>query len=197
MDEPETILRAELDPGEHLLWVGRSRRGILYRSSDCLVILFGLIWLGFFLFLVGHAILYPSPYLPHWWLDLFFGILFVLFGLFLSIGLVLLDACARWTTCYGVTNERVIIVVRLWGKTVKSIELDILEKVTLRERKDGSGEILLGETRPKGLWPAPEESSFPYWRIPSLLEVPADARRVVGIIRGAMRAIRIRSLDPD
>jgi hypothetical protein len=61
------------------------------------------------------------------------GIPFVLVGLYLIIGRFFADAYLRARTCYGVTDQRVLIVTNLWNLQVKSVSLRTLGDISLRE----------------------------------------------------------------
>jgi hypothetical protein len=47
---------------------------------------------------------------------------------------------------YALTDERIIIVTRAFGRQVKSLTLSALSETSLRERDDRSGTITLGPT---------------------------------------------------
>ncbi len=153
-----TVISQQLTGGERLVWSGRPRGGIRFRGADIFFVPFSLIWCSFAIFwevmasaptAAGHgrpgnvAFVFPI-----------FGVPFVLVGLYFVFGRFLADARMRAKTCYGVTNERIVIVSQFFGKRVKSLNLRTLNDITLSERGDGSGVITFGPTQPYGRWAA-------------------------------------------
>ena len=120
-----------------------------------------------------------------------FGLPFVAVGLYLIIGRFFVDAWARSRTCYGVTNERVIILSGILSRQTKSLQLRTLTDITLTERGDRSGTITFGPTPPMsgfsggGSWPG----STRY--LPPAFDLIESAKQVYDVIRNAqMKAVR-------
>jgi len=127
----EERLRRDLGPGEHVLWRGRPRQGLLLRRADWFSIPATLVWNGVMVYVVSHA---PS---------VIFAIPPVLVGLYLLIGRFLADAVLRRRMLYALTNERVWMIRReLFGVTSKSLHLRSVD-LELEERPDGSGTLML------------------------------------------------------
>jgi len=140
-DEPEDVLKVELAPREQLVWAGRPRLGIVLRRSDVSAIPFSLMFGAFAIFWETMAIWErKSPFLVVW------GIPFLLIGLHLMFGRFFADAWQRERTYYGVTTERVLVVVvsSLFGRRVRSLPLHTLSDISLDEHRDGSGVITFG-----------------------------------------------------
>jgi hypothetical protein len=148
----ETILRADLIPSERLLWAGRARQGLRWRGVD-----WKLIWhvsaSGVFLVIlvvytwsVGDV---PSrtPFLARtqWFFTPVMLVIMLAHACLFFRGWWL---AARWrkTTCYGVSNERILIIVaRGRWRYVKFAYLYNLAKVTKVEHANGSGWLGFGE----------------------------------------------------
>ncbi len=140
----------ELNSGERLLWKGRPRGGIRFRSQDLFLIPFSLVWAGFVFFAVFAAFHQPSrngvatsaliPLIP-----------FVLIGLYILVGRFFVDAMMRARTEYALTDRRAIIVSGLSSRNIKSIDLRSTSEISLSERPDKSGTITFGAT-PFGGW---------------------------------------------
>jgi hypothetical protein len=137
--EIEQLLTRELSGGERLLWSGRPRQGLMLRSSDTVVIPFSLMWGGFAIFWEATVIKQGGSIFMMFW-----GIPFVVVGLYMIAGRFFIDARVRRRTAYGVTNERVVIVSGLVKSSVKSLSLRSLADMSLEEREDGSGTITFG-----------------------------------------------------
>ena len=106
-----------------------------------------------------------------------FGALFVLIGLYIVAGRLLLDAWIRRGIYYAVTDKRVLILRSAPFSKFSALSLDQLPGVDLSERADGRGTIRFGQAVP--YW---TESGFYGWT-PSLDPVPqfiaiADARKL-------------------
>ncbi len=134
----ERELMRVLGEGEELLWTGRPKKGLVLRRSDAIMIPFSLVWCGFAIFWVMISMTMGAPML-----FTMFGIPFVLIGLYLVVGRFFADARKRAITIYALTRERVIIRDGLLNTTLKSISIKSLTDITLEQRPDGSGTILL------------------------------------------------------
>ncbi|MGH2558707.1 MAG: hypothetical protein ACRDJH_06555 [Thermomicrobiales bacterium] len=167
-------IRAEIVPGERLLWCGRPRGGIHFKREDIFLTLFFLVWTGFSLTAVisfvsrrEGVIVVPA--------------LFALVGLYMLVGRYPVDAWRRSTTAYGLTNRRAIIVHGLFGPDVRSLPLHTLAEITLRERCDRSGTITcLGNTP---AWHRTNNQGMP--KKGSLFRMIVDARHVHDLLLDA------------
>lgn len=131
-------VKAEMQPGESLLWAGRPGSAALARSRQK-SFWFGLLFLGFSVFWevavgLGH-VAYPRPLL------LLCGIPFILVG----VGLVLYAPASFWLArrmAYAVTDRRVLILGGFpRGRTESFWPVD-LNPLEVIERVDGHGDII-------------------------------------------------------
>lgn len=152
-DEPEHQIEPELEPNERLLWAGRPRQGVLLRGYDLYVISLGLLSCGFAIFLETAAILGGAPFFLMFW-----GIPFLLMGLYMVVGRFWIDARQRANTYYGVTNERVIIISGLFRRSVDWLLIDVIKDMSVTVRSDGIGTVTLGRRSPWNLWMIGPES---------------------------------------
>lgn len=179
---PEQRLARELTSGERLLWSGRPRQGLLFRANDAFLIPFSLMWCGFALFWEGSVLTSDSPGFFKLW-----GIPFVIVGLYMVFGRFIVDIRQRRSTVYGVTSSRVIIVTKLLTESVQSIRLQGLSEISLSERADGSGNIVLGPTPTANAFATPSWSRQGQSSSPTLEGIP-QARVVHDLIRQAQQA---------
>lgn len=190
MIDPHSEITRELDSDEKLLWSGRPRHGILFRSYDIFMIPFSIFWLGFAIFwMVGASgALWASDgeseVTSFNYIFPLFGLPFVAIGLYMAIGRFWVDKAMREKTAYGVTNQRVIIRSGLFSRSVQSLNLRTLSDVSLKEKNDGSGTVNLGPSNPmygmfEGMnwWPGMVQ-----YQPPSFDSIP-DAKSVYNIIR--------------
>src|SRR5581483_2783264 len=136
---PEQLIEGNLTQNEKVLWIGRPKQGIAFRSSDAFMIPFSILWCGFAFFWEGAAVMTDAPLLFKLW-----GIPFVLIGLYITIGRFLFDARMRASTAYAVTNERAIVATVSKKQKIRSIDLRGNTDVNLEEKSDGSGNIAIG-----------------------------------------------------
>jgi Bacterial PH domain len=152
-------IRAELSPGEQVVWSGQPLQGITLRGSDAFAIPFSLLWAGFAVFWLFSAARSGAP-LPF----VLFGVPFVLVGVYIVIGRFFVEAKQREKTFYALTPQRIIIASGLFSRKVKSLPLKTLAEISLSEQSDGTGTISFGTEHPMAAmfngmssWPGAEQ----------------------------------------
>jgi hypothetical protein len=175
-------LERQLSAGETLIWNGRPKQGLMLRPSDALLIPFSLLWGGFALFWEAGVVADGAPFFFMLW-----GIPFLIVAAYITVGRFFVDAYIRAKTSYGVTNERVLIIAGLFSRTVKTLPLQTLSEISLRQYADGSGTITFGPEMPSAswyrgfAWPGMEQRLTPaFERIP-------EAKQVYELVRKAQR----------
>jgi len=186
--ERDLLLAREITGDERLLWSGEPKQGLMLRLSDALMIPFSLLWGGFAVFWEWSVLRGHTPIFFALW-----GVPFVLMGLYIVAGRFFADAALRRKTVYAVTNQRVIIVSGLFKPSIKSLNLRSLYDISLQERSDGTGTVILGPSGPLGAfagtsWPASRRQLSP-----PALEGIRDARLVYNKIREAQKSLTIQS----
>jgi hypothetical protein len=149
-------VRAELQDGERLVWLGQPRLDLYSRATGCLVIfgifftLFALVWVAMALG-IGFAVFEGAPgragvagVLPA-----IFSVCGLPFGL---VGIVMLTSPLWYKklgarVVYGLTDRRAILwEPRLFGgATVRSFTASGLGQMTRVENADGSGSLVFSE----------------------------------------------------
>jgi hypothetical protein len=110
---------------------------------------FSLLWGGFAIFWEASVLRTSGPnsaFMSIW------GIPFVLMGLYMIVGRFFVDAHICGKTFYGLSNRRAIIISGLFSKTTNSLPLRTLTDVSLQERSDRTGTILLGRPQQYSSW---------------------------------------------
>lgn len=139
--EIENELRSNLSSGEKLIWTGKPKTGIMFRSSDAFLIPFSLLWCGFAIFWESNAIQTEVDYFFILW-----GIPFVLIGLYFTVGRFFIDSKKRENTIYGITSDRIIIKTGIFSSEITSLNIRTLTDLTINQKGDNSGTITLGPT---------------------------------------------------
>ena len=137
----ENELKPNLSSDEKLIWTGRPKTGIVFRSSDAFLIPFSLLWGGFAIFWETSVIATGAPFFFKLW-----GIPFVLVGLYITVGRFFVDAKKRANTIYGITSDRIIIKSGIFSQDIKSLNIRTLSDITISQKADNSGSITLGAT---------------------------------------------------
>lgn len=146
---PQNQIAQVLDAGESLIWSGAPRQRLVLRPNDAYLIPFSLLWGGFAITWEASVLRMGEPnaaFMSIW------GVPFVLMGLYLIAGRFFVDARMRARTFYGLTDRRAIIISGLFSRTINSLPLRTLSDISLQERADRSGTILLGRPQPHSAW---------------------------------------------
>jgi len=126
-------------PGERLIWDGAPATGVVFTARDAFLIPFSALWLGFVIFWIVGVLTHGGGAFA------LFGVLFLVIGLFFTIGRFALDAWLRGGTRYGLTDRRILIVRTRPSTDFTSIELDRLPQIRVSERPNGTGTIRFGQ----------------------------------------------------
>jgi hypothetical protein len=194
LESPGSTLAAYLDANERLLWSGQPRGGIVFRGMDFFFIPFSLVWGGFAIFWEAMVLtMIPKNAGPIAFIFPIFGLPFVIAGLYIIFGRFFVDARSRARACYGVTNERIIILSGLFSQQLKSLQLRTLTDVSLSQRNDGSGNITFSQSHlmnvfmPPGSWLGSGRYSLPSF------ELIENAKGVYDVIRSAQKSAGTRT----
>jgi len=171
----------ELIKGEELLWHGRPGGGIRFRRLDIFLGPFGLMCGS------GVILIMVDMVSSGVWVQ---GVPFLILGLYLMFGRFLFDLYRRKNTIYALTNSRLLIIQNVRTKKVKSINLSFVRKVGIREKKNGSGTIMIDpKTFPFIFMDTKNISPWAFWNggplVPSL-EYISDVKKVYNLLLSAI-----------
>lgn len=127
-------LQKHINKRDKIIWAERPKQGIIFRSSDVFLIPFSFAWGGFAIFWEVMVLATGAPIFMA-----FFGIPFVLIGLYLIVGRFFHDMYIRREMIYGLTEKQIIIKR---GDKLRFVDLSSLTDMQLSTKKDGSGSIL-------------------------------------------------------
>ncbi len=167
-----TELQQHLDTNEKLIWAGRPKTGIVFRTSDIFLIPISLIWCGFAIFWFLKALTSGAPFFFP-----MFGIPFIIIGLIFVFGRFIIDAKHRERTYYGLTDDRIIIKSGVYKKSIKSFNIRTLSDIEYDEKSDGSGTIHIGPKNPMMIW-GNGMSWWPGIKATPSLDLIQDVRKV-------------------
>src|SRR5690242_8986453 len=88
-------------PRERILWTGRPKQGFALHAMDVFLIPFSLVWIGFVITMLAAVMNSPTPGPPDVML-----IVFLLLGLYFTVGRFIHDAALRRRTTYALTEQR-------------------------------------------------------------------------------------------
>lgn len=176
-----TPFSGRLLPGEQLVWSGSPAAGVIFTSRDAFLIPFSALWLGFVVFWIVGVLASGGGAFA------LFGVIFLVAGVFLTIGRFALDAWLRGGTSYGLTDRRILILRKRPFVDFTSIELDRLPQVRISERANGTGTIRFGQ--PASLFGPGAGLSM--WTpsldpVPQFLAIP-EARKVFDLVQRSGR----------
>lgn len=155
-EKPESIIQAELEDSEQLLWAGQPKQGVTLRGSDAFMIPISLMWGGFAIFweVLALSIFFSAEETPPLGAIIFplFGLPFVVVGLYMIFGRFIVDSKRRRKTFYGLTDQRIIVISGLFSRKIKSMNLRTLSDISLSEKSDRTGTITFGPIHPMSAW---------------------------------------------
>jgi hypothetical protein len=189
-NQEQQIIKSEISSSEQLLWFGRPRQGLIFRSSDIWGIPLTLLYLCFLAALSHHLWSTASEEFIDLYIIVLAGV-FIIFGLYLVIGRFFVDLLQRKKISYGITNERIVIVSGVFSQETNFVNLEGLAEIDIVEDSNGFGTIIFGRDKMddsynKWLW---EEDRIPVIRAPKFRDIP-NAKNVHEIIRNAQKLLR-------
>jgi hypothetical protein len=143
-----------LAQNEVLLWSGRPRQEIAFRTSDLVLVPLSLLWGGLGMawgaqqLFMALLLLRDDPGLALAVAGS--GACFAGVGLMAIAGRFWVDAYRRTRTFYGLTDRRIIIASEALGRSVKSVPLGRLERVWITDWRKGRATLRLGGATPLG-----------------------------------------------
>jgi hypothetical protein len=126
--------------GERVLWSGGPQRQPGFDSADAVAVPVSLVWCAFAIFWEFGVVNSGAPIFALIW-----GIPFILFGVYLVVGRLVVRALQLRSTTYAVTNRRVIETIRRPRPRVTEAYLRNLPPPVVKMRDDEAiGSIAFG-----------------------------------------------------
>jgi hypothetical protein len=143
--ELEDKVRRELESGERILWMEQPIPRYFTAVSTG-AFLFAIPWTAFAIFWICGASGFKLPDFSKDGFSFFplFGLPFVLIG----IGMLSSPLWAyrkAFNTVYVITDRRAITIDAGWTTTIRSYPPDQLQNIHRKEKRDGTGDVVLGQ----------------------------------------------------
>ena len=132
-------VRSLLRPAENVLWFGQPENVRLLSKEDFFLIPFSLVWCGFVWFALISCLRSEVP-----WPVMLFLIPFIIIALYLLPGRFVVLYLQQRNLQYALTSQRLI---QKQGKSIKTVELELLPLMNMDLREDGTGTIFFGQRR--------------------------------------------------
>lgn len=173
--------------GEHVVWWGQPKQGLMLSAADIFLIPFSLLWGGFAIF--WNAMVWLAPLQnegagPDFFFKIF-GLPFLFIGLYLIAGRFFHDAYIRKRLLYAITNQRILVLNK---SKLTSFDIRRLPRLELSEKRDGTGTLAFeasimpwGSMNGFGWWLPAADGSAKFMQI-------QDPRKVYELIRSLSQA---------
>lgn len=165
-------IRRWLVADEHILWEGKPDIGAYSLRGSWYLIPFSLLWGGFAIFWEATAIASHAP--PFF---LIWGVPFVLVGLYMIFGRILVARREARNTTYAITDRRILIASGAFRPSFTALELRNLPGAKVDEDRRGTGSITFGATSGFQMPPGWPTMGAMYARTPAFIAI-SDVRRV-------------------
>jgi hypothetical protein len=119
--------------GERLLWSGGPQRQPVFDGADAVAVPVSLVWCAFAIFWEFGVVSSGGPIFMWIW-----GIPFIMFGVYLVVGRLVVRALQLRSTTYAVTNRRLIETIRRPRLRVTEAYLRNLPPPVVKIRDDGA-----------------------------------------------------------
>lgn len=146
MEEP---FRDELRKDEKILWTGGPDPKVLFTVADLFFLPFGLIWTGMLVWMLSGIVSGPGGNSSSAPPPLWFFIPFMAAGFWILIGRFMYKVWKKKRTHYAVTDKRILIVTRSFGKHVRTAYLNTIPGITRSIGAKGIGTVRFGNS---SLW---------------------------------------------
>jgi hypothetical protein len=165
-------IRGYLLPGERVLWQGKPNIGAYSLRGAWYAIPFSILWGGFAIFWEVSVLASGGPIFFALW-----GVPFVLIGLYMIFGRILVARREARNTAYAITDQRVLILTGAFRRSFVELDLVNMPGAELSEGRNGAGSIQFGgggaQLRMPPGWP-----SMGAYRNPPAFQAIDDVRRV-------------------
>jgi len=138
------VFQQELLDGEEILWMGQPDKWRFFISQDWFTIPFSLFWCAIIIPLFwseiarGNVIVF---FIPHVWI-----------GFYMLFGRYIFKFLRKTHTYYAVTNQRILILGRLFGRSLQAFSLFQAPTLSKYVGWGSVGTIVFESPEPKSWW---------------------------------------------
>lgn len=137
LPEAKQVFKDHLTGKEQILWASPPKQGLQFRNSDKYMIPFSLLWCATVVIWERFTLSMGELGTAMAW----FGVPFVLVGLYLLVGRFFMDAFIRKNTFYALTSKKILVKTGRWNSSIDQFPLKTIERISLEPGKGGSGSI--------------------------------------------------------
>jgi len=143
----QELFQEELIKDEHIMWTGQPDTSVVFTRADIFLIPFSLFWGGFAIFWEVTVLFArnkagggPPAFFA------LFGMIFVVLGLHFILGRFIWKNFKKKRTYYAVTNKRVIVLTKTFGKNIQAEFIDRIPGINKSIRSNGIGTVRFGNS---------------------------------------------------
>jgi len=180
-DRAEAVIKAQLGPGEELLWSGASRED-RFAKITAVVHLIVVVYSSKELVDGVRSVGFRNIFAADQWLILYVFLIVITAAAFIH-GIIR----PKGNFFFGVTNRRAIAISRQWGSRPESVAFGYVQSVTVTKQGGGSGTVTF-DTRPvpKSVrWLEEGRDDWPMTRSVTFGMID-DADRVASLVNGML-----------
>ncbi|MHB1278555.1 MAG: hypothetical protein ACYC1Q_09155 [Bacteroidia bacterium] len=137
MDDAKQLFKDQLSGKEQILWASVPLQGLRLRKSDKYMIPFSLLWCATVVIWEWFALGMGELGTTMAW----FGVPFMLIGLYLLVGRFYMDAFIRRNTFYALTSKKILVKTGRWNSSVDQFLLKSIKRITVEQGKGESGTL--------------------------------------------------------
>lgn len=144
----EEQFREDLLKDEKIIWSGQPDTSVRFTRADIFLVPFSLLWGGFAIFweLSALFMFFSTQGTKSSMPIIFplFGIPFVIVGLYFMFGRFVYKNWKKQNMYYAVTNKRVLVLTKLFSRSLNAINIDNIPTINKTVRPNGIGTIKFG-----------------------------------------------------
>ncbi|HCS21460.1 MAG TPA: hypothetical protein DIW47_13025 [Bacteroidetes bacterium] len=137
LQEAKQLFTDQLSGKEQILWASRPIQGLRLRNSDKYMIPFSLLWCATVVIWEWFTLSMGELGKTMAW----FGVPFMLIGLYLLIGRFFMDAFIRRNTFYALSSKKILVKTGRWNSSIDQFPLKSIKRITVEQGKGGSGTL--------------------------------------------------------
>jgi hypothetical protein len=138
----DSVFNNYLSKSEYIIWFGKPETTIYFTHSDFILIPFSLLFgIPAILWEIQTFNMIQKNGLA----DFYYGIPFLIMGLYLLFGRFIFKKWKKKRTYYAITNKRIIIMTNIWGTHFNNMVISSILKISKKINSIGVGTLVFKE----------------------------------------------------